>query len=208
VGVAPLPRAPGVAPPLVGDADAPGERHLLVADQHLAVAAAVGLPEPGLVDGAEPLDLGPGRHHPVDEVAVHADGADGVEDHANPHAGRGPVGEEAGQLGTDRSLPVDEGQEVDRGRGLLDGLEHGREDPVAVAEDVDPVALGGRHPEQPLEDPAVPVDGVGRVNGHWWSGARRSASEHVSPSPFRTVRAIFRHTAHRRSSGHGYAAFG
>jgi len=28
------------------------------------------------------------------------------------------------------------------------------------------------------------------------------------PSPFRSVRAVLPHTAHRRSSGHGYAAFG
>ena len=60
-----------------------------------------------------------------------------------------------GQLGTDRPLPVDERQEVDGGGSGGDGLEHGREDAVAVAQDVDGVALGGRHAEQALEGAAV-----------------------------------------------------
>ncbi len=155
VGIAPLVRAPGVAPPLIGDADAPGEGHVLVADEDLPVAAVIGIPEAGLVDRPEPLDLGPGGHHAVHQRPVHAERAEGVEDDPHPHAGGGPLGQELSHVATDRALPVDEGQEVDGGGGRPDGLEHGREDAVAVAQHVDLVALGGRHTQQPFERPPV-----------------------------------------------------
>src|SRR5690606_22728125 len=54
VRVAPLGLVAGVALPLVGDADAAGEAHLLVADEHLPVGAVVDLAELPLGHGAEP----------------------------------------------------------------------------------------------------------------------------------------------------------
>ena len=56
-----------------------------------------------------------------------------------------------GQLGADLALPVDEGEEVDRVLGLVDRIEHRREDLVAVAQHVDAVALGGGDAEHALE---------------------------------------------------------
>ncbi len=47
-----------------------------------------------------------------------------------------------------------------------------------------------------------------RLEWHWWSGAHCLLSRPVSPSSFRTVQAVFPHTAHRWSSAHGYAAAG
>jgi hypothetical protein len=149
--IPPLPRVPGVAPPFVGHADAAGEGDVLVADEGLAVAAVIGLPELRLVHGPEPLDLGAGRRHAVHQAAVHAERPEGVEDDTDPQAGAGPLGEQLGHLPADGALPVDEGEEVDGRGGRGHRLEHGREDPVAVAQHLDRVALGRRHAEQALE---------------------------------------------------------
>ena len=55
-----------------------------------------------------------------------------------PRRGRRAVCE----LGADLSLPIDEGEEIDGRLRRLDRVQHRREDLVAVAQDVDAIALG------------------------------------------------------------------
>jgi hypothetical protein len=94
VGVAPLALVAGVAAPLLGDADAAGERDPLVDDEHLAVGAVVLLErraEPALPQRlAEPLDLHAAAGHVVEQLGLDEPAAHGVDEHAHPHplAGR------------------------------------------------------------------------------------------------------------------------
>ena len=74
VGVAPLVLVAGVAVPLVGDADAAGERDRLVDHDHLAVGPVVDLGGAQAAQGAEPAHLDAGALHVVDQGAVDASG--------------------------------------------------------------------------------------------------------------------------------------
>ena len=95
----------------------------------------------------------------------------------------GPVAQVAAELLADLAGPVDEGEEVDRVLGLVDGLEHRREDLVPVAEDLHAVALRGRDPEHPLEgatDPGCAVGGGRAVVGGRGSSEGRARSTSVT----------------------------
>jgi hypothetical protein len=72
-------------------------------------------------------------------------GPEGVEHHADAHTGLGACRQGLGELGTDAAAPVDEREEVDGVLSLLDRAEHGGKNLVAVAQDVDAVALRGRY---------------------------------------------------------------
>ena len=165
VGVAPLVGIPRVALPQVRDPDAAGEADGLVDDEHLAVRAMVDLAEPEAPERAEPAHLNPGILHVVDQAPLDRPRAPGVEEDRT----RTPA-ERAASLREPRSdlaLPVDEGEEVDGVLGRLDRLEHRGEDLVTVAEDVDAIALGRGHADDPLERAARALHRV------VWRGARR-----------------------------------
>ena len=143
VRVAPLVFVARVALPLVGDADAAGERDRLVDDEHLPVRAVVHGPEPEPAQRPEPAHEHAGRVHLVD----HGCGPSGARPRrrAAPRT-RTPAcaacREPARELGADLAAPVDEREEVDGVLGFGDRVEHRREDLVTVAQDVDAVALG------------------------------------------------------------------
>ena len=146
VGVAPLVLVAGVALPLVGDADAAGEADRLVDDQHLAVGAVVHLSRAGA--GAAAGTSARARR-PASMLVDERRGPWGGR--PRRRAARAPArpprpGRRAASANSraDLALPVDEGQEVDRVLGVVDRVEHRREDLVAVAQDVDAVALGRR----------------------------------------------------------------
>jgi hypothetical protein len=151
VGVAPLALVPRVAVPLVGDAHTAGEPGLLVDDHDLAMGPVVRLGGPEPMQRSEPPDANTRVVHHVDQGAVEPMGAPGIQEHADPNARQGPLGQRLGEGRADLASPVDEGQKVDRVLRPGDGLEHRGEDLVAVAEDVDATPLGRRDPEDPFE---------------------------------------------------------
>ena len=166
VGVAPLVLVASVALPAVGDADPTGEPDGLVGDQHLAVGAVVDLAGPEPSQRSVPVDLCSGVLEAGEHLLVHGVRAPGVEQHPHADARLGPVAQVAAELLADLAGPVDEGEEVDRVLGLVDGLEHRREDLLAVAQDPHAVALRGRDAEHPLEgatDAGCAVSGGGAV---------------------------------------------
>jgi hypothetical protein len=75
---------------------------------------------------------------------VHLGRAHGVQQDVDLDPGGGPFAQGVGELRRDGAGPVHVGGEVDRLLGLLDRLQHGREDLGAVAEHGDPVALAQR----------------------------------------------------------------
>ena len=164
MGVTPLVLVAGVTLPLVGDADSAGERHRLIDDHHLAVGPVVGLERAKAVERSEPSQHDPVVVHDVDRGRIHRSGSVCVEQDAHAHTGFRLLGEHLGQMGPDLTPPVDEREEVDRVLGLLDRIEHGREDLATVAERVDSVAFGDRYAEHSLEDPPRPLGRV--VRGH------------------------------------------
>ena len=158
VGVPPLALVPGVTGPLVGDAHPAREGHLLVHDEHLAVGAVVHLQGAEPVQWPEPADVDLGVGHVVEEPAVHGARPERVEQDSHADPCPRPGTQPSGQLLADLALPIDEGQEVDGALGGVDGLEHRREDLVAVAQDLDAVAFRGRCSQDALEVPAEPPD--------------------------------------------------
>ena len=151
MGVPPFVLVAGVAVPFVGDADATGEADRLVHDHHLAVGPMVRLRHLEPVQRSEPTDAHAGVLHHVDQLSVDRVRTPRVQEDANPHARSRALGERLGEPRSDLATPVDERQEVDRVLSLGDGFEHRREDLVAVAEDLDEVALRRGNAEDPFE---------------------------------------------------------
>ena len=178
VGVAPLGLVAGVAQPAVGDPHPSREPDGFVGDEDLAVGAVVELARPQPVQRSEPVDLRAGVLDPSQHPLVHRVGAPGVQQDPDPHAVGGPRRQAPAQLVAHLAGPVHEGEEVDRVLGGIDGLEHRREDLVPVAQDVDLIALGGRHAQHTFQRPADagPVVGPG-------VGARHPLSVHAPSAP-------------------------
>ena len=106
----------GVALPLVGDADAAGERRP-PRRRSAPCGGCGGSPGPSRSrrSGRNQRTLHAGALHVVDELRVDRVGAPRVEQHAHPHAGLRALARAArANSRADLALPVDEGQEVDR----------------------------------------------------------------------------------------------
>ena len=160
VRVAPLRGVARVAHPLLGDADAPGEGDPLVHDEHLAVGAVVLLERRDPPGGAEPRDVDPAVLHVLDQVGLQQPAPDRVHQHPDAQPGARPLRQRVRHLLGDRAGPVDVGEQVDGPLRVPDGLEHRREDLVAVAQDRDLVALRRRDAQQALQPPSDRVDPV------------------------------------------------
>jgi hypothetical protein len=132
VSLAPVVGVLGVAGPHVGDADATGEADAAVGDEDFAVSAVVEAAEVGPVARPEPADGGAGALELPDEARIHGSAADGIDEQAHAHPGLSARGQGGGQLGGDLPAPKDVGEKFDVMLGSSDGLEHGREDFVAV----------------------------------------------------------------------------
>ena len=104
------------------------------------------------VQRTEPPDANAGVLHHVDQLALDRMRAPRVQEDPNPDARPRALGERLGERRPDLATPVDERQEVDRVLSLGDGSEHRREDLVAVAEDLDEVALRRGTPRIPSSD--------------------------------------------------------
>ena len=164
VRLAPFVGGPGIAGPLLPDADPAGERDLLIAHQGAAVRAQVDVPD--LVGPVRPeeVEQHAGMSHLCGQRAVEPTTAEAVDHHAHPHAGLRPLGQGVGERLRDRPAPPRVGQQVDRSRRLPDRVEHRGEDLVAVAQDVDLVAVSRGDAREPLEHPKVPA-GLGVAFG-------------------------------------------
>ena len=162
--VPPLVLVAGIAIPLVGDPDPASEARALVDDAHLAMRAVVVRPGLQPVERPEPSDVHACLVHHRDEGTVERFAAEGVEQHSHPYARARSSRKVLGELGPDATLPVDEGQEVDRPLRAVDRFEHRREHLDAIAEHVDLVAVGRRDADEAL-DRAAQLSLC--VIGHW-----------------------------------------
>ena len=99
--VAPMVGVLCVAGPLLGHADAAGEGRVPIDHQQLAVGAVVHAAEVVPVQRAVALHLRAGVLHGLDQVLVHLDAADPVEQHGHLHARLGALGQCFGQLVAD-----------------------------------------------------------------------------------------------------------
>src|SRR5690606_27472493 len=131
-----------------------GEPDLLVNNAHLAVTAVVLLEggfDPRLT---EPLDVDTGIVHRIDEAFFYLEPADRVDEHSHTEPGASAVAQRFGEVSGRLALPVDVGHQVDGALSVPDGVEHGREDLVAVAQDCERVSLGEMDADQAFQRPA------------------------------------------------------
>ncbi len=148
--VAPVVGVLGVARPLVGDADAAGHADLAVGDQQLSVRAVVHAPDRVGLGRAE---VGEGHArvaHLAHERAVHLRAADRIEQDVDLDAAARRRAQRVGHLAGDLTAPVQVGEEVQRALGVAHRLDHGREDLVAVDEQLDRVAVRDRRHRERL----------------------------------------------------------
>lgn len=148
VGVAPVLWILGTTRPKPGDADAAGEAHLAVDNEHFAVRTIVHARQgvPGRLVKLAHLD--PGRLHSSEMRWVHLVAADPVEQDVHFDAGAGPFGQSIGELFADCIRPVDVALEGDALLRVANGGEHGRENSVTIQQGFKTVALQDGRSEQ------------------------------------------------------------
>ena len=151
--VAPVIRILRVPEPVIADARAARERHFPVDDENLAVRPIREVVERIPARLAEAADARAGAAQLLDVILRHARRPEGIDNEIHLHAAACGRHERRGELLRDRAFFVDVGLERDAALCLTDGVEHRREELVAVGEQRVRVAARRLHSEQRRDVP-------------------------------------------------------
>ena len=136
------------ASPVIGEADAAGERHRAVDDEHLAVGAVVDASSDHARTRLNHTSRTPAASSCATDVVGQIVGAVAIEHDAHVHAAAGRGHEGLREAGADLAVGVDEALEADAPLRAFDRLQHRGEDVVAVLQHVERIAAGHRRAEQ------------------------------------------------------------